>query len=102
MGTVVAVEYLSLDGVMEEPGWSGPYFDEEVGQFQYVNLFESEALLLGRITYEGFKASWPTMTDEYGFAERMNSLPKYVVTNSLTEGDWNATLIHGEVSGAVA
>lgn len=101
MGTIVAVEYLTLDGVMEEPAWSGPYFNEEVADFQFNNLFSSEALLLGRVTYEGFKAAWPTMLDERGFGDRMNNLPKYVLTNSLTEGEWNADLLHGDAAEAV-
>src|SRR5215471_7058717 len=97
MSTVVAVEYLSLDGVMEEPRWSGPYFNDEVSEFQYDNLFGSSALLLGRVTYEGFKSSWPTMTDEAGFADRMNALPKYVASSTLDRGEWNATLLTGDV-----
>lgn len=101
MGMIVAVEYLTLDGVMEEPAWSGPYFTDEVADFQFDNLFGSEALLLGRVTYEGFKAAWPTMLDERGFGDRMNDLPKYVLTNSLTEGEWNATLLHGDAAEAV-
>jgi dihydrofolate reductase len=102
MSTVVAVEYLSLDGVMENPAWSAPYFNDEVEQFQYDNLFGSSALLLGRVTYEGFKSAWPSMSDERGFADRMNSLPKYVATTTLTEGEWNATLLSGDVVEEVA
>jgi dihydrofolate reductase len=96
MSTVVAVEYLSLDGVMEEPHWSGPYFNDEVAEFQYNNLFSSDALLLGRVTYEGFKSAWPTMTDERGFADRMNGMPKYVSSSTLDTGEWNATLLKGD------
>jgi dihydrofolate reductase len=96
MSTVVAVEYLSLDGVMDEPGWSGPYFNEEVFEFQRNNLFTSDALLLGRVTYEGFKSAWPTMTDEVGFADRMNNMPKYVSSSTLDTGEWNATLMKGD------
>ena len=62
MGTIVAVEYVSLDGVMESPAWSMPYFNEELQQFQYDNLFGADALLLGRVTYDGFRTSWPSMT----------------------------------------
>src|ERR1700730_18871556 len=102
MSTVVAVEYLSLDGVMGEPRWSGPYFNHEVEQFQYDNLFGSDALLLGRVTYEGFKSAWPSMSDEQGFADRMNSMPKYVTTTTLAEGEWNATLLKGNVADEVA
>jgi dihydrofolate reductase len=101
MGKIVAVEYISLDGVMEEPGWSGPYFNEELQKFQYDNLFESDALLLGRVTYEGFKSAWPGMSDEAGFADRMNGLPKYVATRTLVEPEWNASFIEGDVAEAI-
>jgi dihydrofolate reductase len=97
MSTVVAVEYLSLDGVMDEPAWSGPYFNEEVQNFQLNNLMGSDALLLGRVTYEGFKSAWPTMTDEAGFADKMNGMPKYVATSTLDKGEWNATLLKGDL-----
>jgi dihydrofolate reductase len=103
MGTVVAVEYSSLDGIMEEPAWSGPYFNEEVADFQYDNLFSSDALLLGRVTYEGFKAAWPSMTgDKKGFGLRMNALPKFVATATLDQGEWNATLLKGDPVESVA
>jgi dihydrofolate reductase len=103
MGRVIAVEYLSLDGVMEEPAWSGPFFNDEVAAFQQENLFGSDALLLGRKTYEGFKQAWPAMEAETGdFGVKMNSMPKYVATTSLTEPEWNATFIEGDVAEAVA
>jgi dihydrofolate reductase len=101
MSSVVAVEYLSLDGVMEEPRWSQPYFNDEVAAFQLDNLMGSDALLLGRITYEGFKSAWPTMTDEAGFADKMNGMPKYVATSTLDTGEWNANLLKGDVVEAV-
>jgi dihydrofolate reductase len=97
MSTVVAVEYLSLDGIMEEPQWSAPYFNEELQDFQLNNLMGSDALLLGRVTYEGFKSAWPTMTDEAGFADKMNGMPKYVATSTLDKGEWNATLLKGDL-----
>jgi dihydrofolate reductase len=102
MADLVAVEYLSLDGVMEEPAWSGPYFNDEVARFQLDNLFTSDALLLGRVTYDGFRAAWPQADDdEAGFADRMNTMPKYVTTNTLTEPEWNATLMPGDGVEAV-
>ena len=101
MSTVVAVEYLSLDGVMDEPRWSQPYFNDEVAAFQLNNLMGSDALLLGRVTYEGFKSSWPTMTDEAGFADKMNGMPKYVATSTLDKGEWNATLLKGDLAEEV-
>ena len=100
---LVATEYVSLDGVMEEPGtWSFPFFSEDAGKFKYDELFASDALLLGRVTYEGFAATWPTMTGTGDFGERMNSLPKYVASTTLKETEWNASLINGDVVEAVA
>src|SRR5256885_14458225 len=85
---VVATEYLSLDGVFEEPGhWSGPFFNDEAAEFKLAELQASDALLLGRKTYEGFAAAWPSMTDEAGFSEKMNTLPKYVVSSLLDRVD---------------
>lgn len=103
MGKVVAVEYVTLDGVFEEPAWSGPYFNDELSDWQAGNLREADALLLGRKTYEGFKAAWPQMEAETGFfGERMNSMPKHVATTTLTSPEWNATFLEGEVADAVA
>lgn len=102
MRRVVAAEYVALDGVMEEPAWTGPYFNEELGQMQFDLLFASDALLLGRLTYQGFAAAWPSMTDEQGFADRMNSLPKFVASKTLQETEWNATLIQGDVAEEVS
>lgn len=103
MGKVVAVEYTTLDGVFEEPAWSGPFFNDELSDWQAGNLREAEALLLGRKTYEGFKAAWPQMEAQTGwFGERMNSMPKYVATTTLTTPQWNATFLQGEVADAVA
>ena len=102
MGKVVAVEYTTLDGVFEEPGWSGPYFNEELGNWQDRNLREADALLLGRKTYEGFKAAWPAMEAATGdFGVKMNGMPKHVATTTLTEPEWNATFLRGEVADAV-
>ena len=86
---LVATEYLSLDGVFEEPGhWSGPFFNEEAAHFKLDELRASDALLLGRRTYEGFAAAWPSMKDDAGFADRMNTMPKYVVSSTLTDPEW--------------
>ncbi|MEP6695905.1 MAG: dihydrofolate reductase family protein [Pseudonocardiales bacterium] len=100
---MVATEYLSLDGVFEEPGtWSHPFFDEQAGQFKWNELFASDALLLGRKTYEGFAAAWPAMTGTGGFGERMNSISKYVVSSTLTTLEWpGSKLISGDVVEAL-
>src|SRR3979411_427968 len=100
---VVATEDLSLDGVFEEPGhWSGPFFNDEAAEFKLAELQASDALLLGRKTYEGFAAAWPSMTDEAGFAEKMNSMPKYVVSSTLDRVEWpGSRLVQGDLAAEV-
>ena len=89
---LVATEYLTLDGVFEEPGhWSGPWFDDEAGQFKFAEIHASDALLLGRKTYEGFAAAWPTMPGTGEFGEKMNTMPKYVVTSTLDKLEWTGS-----------
>ena len=104
MRKVIASEFVSLDGVMEDPSWTFQFSSDEQQKFKFDELFASDALLMGRVTYEGFAAAWPGRTDEAGFAERMNGLPKYVVSRTLEEPlEWdNSTLIEGDVAEAVA
>jgi dihydrofolate reductase len=113
MGKIVVTEFVSLDGVIEDPGGSENYehggwtFEidrgEEGDKFKYDELVEAEAQLLGRVTYEGFAAAWPTMEDGAGFAEKMNSMPKYVVSSTLQEASWNnSTILAGELADEVA
>ena len=102
MRRVVWAEYVSVDGVVDEPVWTGPFWNEEIATLQKEQLFRSDALLLGRITYEAFAASWPTMSDPDGFADRMNQVPKYVASRSLKAASWNATVLQGDVADAVS
>lgn len=98
MGRIVAVEYLSLDGVFENPAWTQPYFDETVGAFQADAMRWADALLLGRVTYDGMSEAWPKMGDDPSTGgDIMNSIGKYVPTSTLTEPTWNATFLHGDV-----
>jgi dihydrofolate reductase len=77
MRDVVAVEYVTVDGVMEEPAWSNEQFNDELARFQHDQLFASDALLLGRVTFEAFAAVWPSREETEGdFAVRMNALPQ--------------------------
>jgi dihydrofolate reductase len=101
---LVATEYLSLDGVFEEPGrWSFPFFGDEAAQFKWRELQASDALLLGRKTYEGFAAAWPTMEDTGEFGERMNGMPKYVVSSTLEQVDWTGSvLVRGGLATEIA
>ena len=89
MRKVVVSEFMSLDGVIHEPMWTFPYWNDEIASFKYDELFSSDALLLGRVTYEGFAQAWPGQTDEQGYADRMNTLPKYVITMTMDKGEWN-------------
>ena len=104
MRKVIATEYLTLDGVMEAPEqWSPQFWNDEVARYKQDELFASDALLLGRVTYETFAAAWPSRTDDTGFADRMNSLPKYVASTTLEELAWaNARLLTGEVAEEVS
>ncbi|MGH8936569.1 MAG: dihydrofolate reductase family protein [Acidimicrobiia bacterium] len=106
MGRIVVTEFVSLDGVMEDPGgaedfehggWSFEIDRGEEGhQFKLDETLGSEALLLGRVTYQGFAAAWPSRTGE--FADKFNGMPKYVVTSTLKEADWNnTTVLKGDV-----
>jgi dihydrofolate reductase len=99
---VVASTYITLDGYIDEPGvWSFPFWSEEAMQFKAKELRESDAQLLGRLTYEGFAAAWPTMEGTGEFGEKMNSMRKYVASRTLETATWNATIIKGDVADKV-
>jgi dihydrofolate reductase len=105
MRSIVWSQYISLDGVVEEPGeWSLPYFSDDLALYKSDELSASDALLLGRTTYEGFAAAWPHMEEIEGdFAVRMNMLPKYVVSTTLEKADWNnSTIIRGNVPDEIS
>ncbi|MGH2953799.1 MAG: dihydrofolate reductase family protein [Solirubrobacterales bacterium] len=104
MGRIVVTEFVSLDGVMEDPGGSEDFkyggwsFEFERGdegdQFKLDETLSSDALLLGRVTYEGFAEAWPEREGE--FADKFNSMPKYVVSSTLEDPEWsNSTVIEG-------
>jgi hypothetical protein len=76
MGNVIVSMFLTLDGVMEEPQkWSFPFWNDEIAKFKLDELFASDALLLGGVTYLGFAQAWPGRTDEEGYADRINGSP---------------------------
>ena len=113
MRKLVVSEFVTLDGVMEDPG-GGETFDRGGWAFQFDRgpdgdafkldeLMAAEILLLGRRTYEGFAGAWPSVTDEQGFADRMNSIEKVVVSTTLTDPSWNNTrVIAGDVAAEIA
>jgi len=104
MGNIVVTQFMTLDGVVAEPQlWSFPYWSEATGDFKFEELQAQGAHLLGRVTYEAFAAVWPTRTDEYGFAERFNRLPKYVVSTTLQAAAWaDSTIIRADVPAEIA
>lgn len=86
MRKVVVSEFVALDGVMEHPGWTFEFESEDQNQYKFAELQAADALLLGRVTYEGFAAAWPNMLGETGeYGEWMNGYPKYVVSRTLNE-----------------
>jgi dihydrofolate reductase len=94
--------YVSLDGVVENPAWTAPFWNDELSDLQADYLYSSDALVLGRVTYEGFAASWPGMEESTGeFGRKMNSMPKFVASNTLHEAEWNATIIEGDLATEV-
>jgi dihydrofolate reductase len=104
VGRIVATEFVSMDGVVEDPGGSENFehsgwsfkFDRgaDGNQFKVDELRASDALLLGRITYEGFAEAWPSREDdEAGFAQKMNAMPKYVVSTTLGDPEWNNSTV---------
>jgi dihydrofolate reductase len=112
MGRLVISEFVTLDGVIEDPGgaeksphggWAFKFERGEEGdRFKYDELMSADALLLGRRTYEGFAAAWPNMNED-PFGQKMNGIPKYVVSNTLTEANWNnSTILAGDPVDQVA
>jgi dihydrofolate reductase len=112
MRRIVITEFISADGVIEDPGgsentphggWSFKYSSDEQMKYKLDETMGHDALLLGRVTYAGFAEAWPGRTDEVGFADKMNSMPKYVVSTTLSELSWNnSTLISGNVVKQIA
>ena len=101
MRSINAGLFVSLDGVVESPEkWTGPYFNDQVGQAVGALMASNDAMLLGRATYEGFAAAFGGQSG--GMADQMNNTPKFVVSNTLTSADWqNSTLIRGDVAGQI-
>jgi dihydrofolate reductase len=106
MGRIVVTEFMSLDGVVEDPGGAEDYrhggwsFEfnrgDEGDKFKLDEANESDALLLGRVTYEGFADAWPSREGE--FADKFNQMPKYVVSSTLSDPEWtNSTVIDGDL-----
>ena len=97
MRKIVVSEFVSLDGVMGDPRWTFQFPSEDRDKFKFEELAASDALLLGRVTYEGFAAAWPNMLEQTGeYGAWMNGYPKYVVSTTLEEAGWNNSTIINE------
>ena len=105
MRKLIASEFVTLDGVMEDPSWTFQFPpSEDYLKVKLNELFTSDALLLGRVTYEGFAAAWPSMQrDPSGYADKMNTLPKYVVSTTVKEVKWNnSTIINQNIEEEIS
>src|SRR5688572_23383621 len=103
MRKLIVSEFMALDGVVHEPMWSMPYWTEEIAKFKASELFSADALLLGRVTYEGFAQAWPQRkgTDEY--ADHFNTMAKYVVSKTFQNANWeNSHVIRENVAEEIA
>ena len=104
MGKLVESTFVSLDGSIENPqNWSPPYWDDEHRAYATKLLWDADALLLGRKTYEGFAQAWPPAPARDEFTDRMNAMPKYVASTSLEGTDlaWNASVLEGDTVEAI-
>jgi len=91
MRNLVVTEFLSLDGVMAHPAWTAPYWNDDIAAFKGEETDNSDALLLGRVTYEGFAAAWPESEDEG--APYFNTVAKYVVPTTVEKAEWNNSTV---------
>lgn len=102
MSRLVAVVLLSMDGVVEEPSWTAPFWNDDHAKFHAGQLARSRALVLGRRTFEGMSKVWPTMGDADEGAARIGNMPKYVASTTLENPQWNAAVLKGDVAEEVA
>lgn len=101
MRKLIETTFVTLDGVISDPqNWGTAYWDDQHMGYARKLLFGSDALLLGRETYEGFAEAWPGRPGDY--ADRINALPKHVASRTLKEAGWNASVIEGDVPAAVS
>jgi dihydrofolate reductase len=102
MGKLTVTSFITLDNVVEDPHlWSGAFQSEDTGEFNSEVLREADAMLLGRVTYEGFAAAWPSRSGD-PYSDKFNAMPKYVVSASLERADWNnSTIVDKDVAEQV-
>src|SRR5262249_17209871 len=97
MGKAIVSTHITIDGIIGPSPADWAIFEGESERYKFDQLLAADAFLLGRKVYEGLASAWPGMTDDTGFAERVNSIPKYVASRTLEEPlEWNASLIKGD------
>jgi dihydrofolate reductase len=102
VGELIVSEFITLDGRVEAPErWSIDYWCDGISALKHEETAAAAALVLGRRTYEIFASAWPSRTDKTGFADRYNAMPKHVATTTLTDLEWEASPIAGDVANAV-
>jgi len=103
MGKAIVSTHITIDGIIGPSPADWAIFEGESERYKFDQLLAADAFLLGRKVYEGLASAWPGMTDDTGFAERVNSIPKYVASRTLEEPlEWNASLIKGDLAESVA
>ncbi len=103
MRKLVESTFVTLDGAIDNPqNWGSPYWDDEHNDYARKLLWEADALLLGRKTYEGFAEAWPQRAGADDYADRINAMPKHVASRTLEDTTWNATVLDGDPAEAVA
>lgn len=101
MRKIIESTFVTLDGVISDPqNWSAPYWDDEHGDYAAGLLSGADALLLGRVTYEGFAEAWPARSGD-PYTDKINAMPKHVASTTLTEAKWNASVLSGDAVEAV-
>jgi len=102
MGRLTVTAFTTLDNVAEEPHlWSGPFFSDATGAFNDEVLAVADSMLLGRVTYDGFAAAWPSRSGDFT-SDKFNAMPKYVVSTTMDHADWNnTTIIADDIPGRI-
>ena len=102
MGKVIVTEFVTLDGVIDSPfKWSHSYWNDTIRDIKRDELFAADALLLGRVTYEGFAAAWPGRKGSDTYADRMNDMPKYVASRTMRDATWSGSTVMADTVAEV-
>jgi dihydrofolate reductase len=102
MRKIIVSEFMALDGVIEDPMWTFPYWNDEIASFKHAELFGADALLLGRITYDGFAQAWPSRMGTDDYADHINTMKHHVVSTTLQNGAWeNSNIISTNIADEI-